>query len=166
MVVHQPTLGPVDRLAGLEPRLEVFDVAFQRGELGEAAERDLDRRDEVALLERLDQVGERAGVAGLLDELPLGERGDHEHGSQPFARDWRAAERPSRPGILMSRITRSGRSSRTELDRLVAPPGLAHDVVALLFEELLEVEADDGLVLRDHDTSRAAVQRRQGGSGN
>ena len=38
-----------------------------------------------------------------------------------------------------------------ELDGLVAAPGLAHDLVTLLFEELLEVEADDRFVLRDHD---------------
>ena len=63
----------------------------------------------------------------------------------------RAAARPSRPGILMSRMARSGSSSRDELDRLVAAAGLAHDLVALLLEGLLEVEADDGLVFGDHD---------------
>ena len=38
-----------------------------------------------------------------------------------------------------------------ELDRLVAPAGLADDVVTLLDEELLEVEADDRFVLGDDD---------------
>ena len=56
-------------------------------ELGEAAERDLDRGDEVALLERLHQVRQRAGVAGLLDELALGEGGDHQHGGEALAGD-------------------------------------------------------------------------------
>ena len=43
-----------------------------------------------------------------------------------------------------------------ELDGFVAPAGLADDVVALLLEDLLEVEADDGLVLGDDDAGRTA----------
>ena len=66
----------------------------------------------------------------------------------------RAASRPSMPGILMSRIARSGRRSRTSVDGLVAATGLAHDVVALLFQGLTQVEADDCFVLGDHNTDR------------
>ena len=39
-----------------------------------------------------------------------------------------------------------------QLDGLVAATGLAHDLVPLFLQGLLEVEADDGLVLGDHDT--------------
>ncbi len=39
-----------------------------------------------------------------------------------------------------------------QLDRLVAAAGLADDLVPLLLHDLLEVEADDGLVLCDHET--------------
>ena len=42
-----------------------------------------------------------------------------------------------------------------ELDGLVAAAGLAHDLVALFLEELLEVEADDRLVLGDDDARGA-----------
>ena len=56
VVVHEHALGPVDDLAGLEPRRRSLDLALERGELGEAAERHLDRRDQVALLERLHDV--------------------------------------------------------------------------------------------------------------
>ena len=64
---------------------------------------------------------------------------------------WRAAERPSRPGHLDVEDREVGLELADELDRLVAAAGLADDVVALLLEELLEVEADDRLVLGDDD---------------
>ena len=48
----------------------------------------------------------------------------------------RAASSPSMPGILMSRIARSGLQLADQLDRLVAAAGLADDVVALLLEGL------------------------------
>jgi len=51
--VHEDALGPVDQLAGLEPLGQVTHLGLEAGELGVASERDLDRRDEVALLERL-----------------------------------------------------------------------------------------------------------------
>ena len=57
----------------------------------------------------------------------------------------------------MSRMATSGSCSRDQLDGLVAPAGLAHHLVALLLEGLLEVEADDGLVLGDHDAGRHRV---------
>ena len=56
------------------------------------------------------------------------------------------------PGILMSRIARSGLSVADELDGLVAAAGLADDFVALFLEDLLEVEPDDGLVLGEDDS--------------
>ena len=55
------------------------------------------------------------------------------------------------PGILMSRIARSGRSSRTSSIASSPRPVSPDDLVALFFEDLLEVEADDRLVLGDHD---------------
>ena len=87
MLVHQPALGPVDDLAGLEPLGEVGVLVLERDDLLEAAERHLDRRDEVALLERLHEVRERAGVACLLDEVALRERGEDQHRGEPLARD-------------------------------------------------------------------------------
>ena len=65
-----------------------------------------------------------------------------------------AASSPSMPGILMSRMARSGSQLADQLDRLVAAAGLADDLVALFLEGLAQVETDDGLVLGDHDTDR------------
>ena len=65
----------------------------------------------------------------------------------------------------MSRMATSGCVLPDQLDRLVAPAGLAHDLVALLLEGLLEVEADDGLVLGDDDTDRHEVFLSGGAAG-
>ena len=39
-----------------------------------------------------------------------------------------------------------------QLDGFVAASGLADDLIPLLLHDLLEVEADDGLVFCDHET--------------
>ena len=87
VLVHQPALGPVDDLARLEALGEVGVLVLERDDLLEAAERHLDRGDEVALLERLHEVRERARVAGLVDEIVLRERGEDQHRGESLARD-------------------------------------------------------------------------------
>ena len=57
MDVHELTLGPVDDLPGLELVLELVGLIVQRLQVAEASECQLDGRDELGLLERLDQVG-------------------------------------------------------------------------------------------------------------
>ena len=61
------------------------------------------------------------------------------------------------PGILMSRMARSGWSVADQLDRLVAAAGLADDLVALFLEGLAQIHPDDGFVFGDHDTQRQVV---------
>ena len=68
----------------------------------------------------------------------------------------RAARRPSIPGILTSRMARSGWCSSTSVHRLVAAAGLPHDLVAGRDQDLLEVEAHDGLVLGDDHAGQAS----------
>ena len=67
----------------------------------------------------------------------------------------------------MSRMARSGARSRTSSTASSPRPGLAHDLVALLLEGLLEVEADDGLVFGDDDAGGhgGILSRFGGGSG-
>src|SRR5687767_15878841 len=50
---------------------------FQRSELI------LDGGDELRALERLHEVGQRGGVARLLDQIPLAERGEDQYGRLP-----------------------------------------------------------------------------------
>jgi hypothetical protein len=115
------------------------------------AEGDLDGGDQLAALERLDQVGEGAGVAGLLDEVALAEGREDQHGGPALAGDLAGGGQPVEAGHLDVEDGEVGLELAHELDGLVASAGLADDLVALLLEGLLQVEADDGLVLGDDD---------------
>ena len=157
VVVHEPAFGAVDELAGVEALLELVDVSVEQCHLREAAERDLDRRDQVTLLERLDEVCESSGVAGLLDQLPLRERGEDQHRGHPLAGHVTGGREAVEPGHLDVEDHEVGLLLADELDRLVTAPGLAHDVVTLLDEQLLEIEPDDRFVLRDDDADRGAL---------
>ena len=64
--------------------------------------RHLDRRHQVGLVERLDQVGHRAGVACPLDQVALAEGGQDHHRRDPGARR-SARPRRSRRGAASSR---------------------------------------------------------------
>ena len=152
VAVHQQALGPIDDLAGLELLLEALGLIGEGLHLMEATDGDLDGRHELAALERLDEIGQRPGVAGLLDEITLAERREDEHRSTALARDLAGRRQPVEAGHLDVEDGEVGLEGPDQLDRLVTPPGLPHDLVALLLEGLLQVEADDGLVLGDHDT--------------
>ena len=121
------------------------------------AERDLDRGDEVALLERLHDVAQRAGVARLLDEVVLRERGEDQDGGEALARDVAGGGEAVHARHLDVEDREVGLRLADELDGLVAAAGLADDLVALFLEDLLQVEADDRLVLGDDDPGRFVV---------
>ena len=87
VLIHEGALGPIDHLAGLESLGQVPDLGVERHHLLVPPDREFERRDEVALLERLDEVADRTSLARLLDEFALGERSEDEDGSQPVARD-------------------------------------------------------------------------------
>ena len=150
-LVHQLALGPVDHLAGLELLLEAGGLVVQGPDLLEPAQGHLDRRHQLAALERLDQVGEGTRVAGLLDEVALAEGGEDEHGGAALARDLAGRGQAVEARHLDVEDGEVGLELTHELDRLVASARLADDLVALLLEGLLQVEADDGLVLGDDD---------------
>ena len=153
-LVHQDALGTIDRLACLELLTEGIDLAGQRAQLAEATDGDLDRRDEVGLLERLDEVGEGAGVAGILDDFALAERRQDQHAAQLLLVD----EAGDLEAILARHLDvedrQVGKQLTDKFDRPVAVTGLADDLVALLLEGLAQVHPDDRLVLGDHDTDR------------
>src|SRR3954447_21672947 len=162
ITVHQDALGPIDDLASLQALGEVAHLALEAGLLRVPPEGDLDRGDEVALLERLDDVAHRAGVAGLLDEVALRERGEDEDGGEPLPRDVSGGRQTVHARHLDVEDREVGTEVADELDGLVAASGLADDLVALLLEELLQVEADDGLVLGDHDPGGLVTGSRHG----
>ena len=163
-LVHQQPLGAVDQLARLELLAERVDLAGEVAQLAEAPDRDLDRRDQVALLERLDEVGQGAGVARLLDHLALAEGGEDQHAAQLLGGDDAGRLEPVDARHLDVEDRQVGLQLADQLDRLVAAAGLADDHVALLLEGLAEVHADDGLVLGDHDSKRQAGILSAGGN--
>ena len=158
VLVHEDALGPVDDLARLEPLGQIADLGLEALQLRVPTERNLDRGDEVALLERLHDVAHRAGVARLLDEIALRERGEDQDRGEPLARDLSGRGETVEAGHLDVEDREFGLTLADELHGFVAAAGLADDLEALLFEELLEVEADDRLVLGDDD-SGAVVGR-------
>ena len=111
-------------------------------QLGEPADRHLDRRHQVGLGERLDQVGHRAGVARPLDEVALAERGEDDDRGDPLLGDPLRGGDPVEHGHLdvedhqVRAVARSASSTA-----VCAVAGLAHDVVPLLGEHLREVHA-------------------------
>src|SRR5581483_5587188 len=61
---------------------------------------------------------------------------------------------PVHPGHLDVEDGEVGVEVANQVHGLVAPARLPHHLVALFFEQLLQVEADYGLVLGDHDARR------------
>ena len=106
---------------------------------------------QVALLERLDEIRQRAGVPRLLDQVVLRERGEDEHRAQLLARDRARRGEAVHPRHLDVEDGEVGLGVAHEIDGLVAAAGLADDFVALFLEDLLDVEPDDGFVLGEHD---------------
>ena len=153
-LVHQNPLRPVDRLAGFELLAEGVDLAGERAEFPEAADRHLDGRHEVGLLERLDEVGQGTGVAGILDDLSLAEGGEDQHAAELLLIDQPGDLEAVLAGHLDVEDRQVGQQLADELDRPIAVAGLADDLVALLLERLAQVHPDDRLVLGDHDTDR------------
>ncbi len=118
-------------------------------------ERHLDRRQELARLERLDQIRQRARIARLLDEVVLRERGEDQDRGETLGRDRRRRGETVHPRHLDVEDREVGIELAHEVDRVIAAAGLTDDFVALFLEGLLQVEADDGLVFGDDDTDRA-----------
>ena len=80
----------------------------------------------------------------------LAERCEDEHRGPALARDL-PPRQPVEARHLDVEDGQVGLELTDQLDRLVAAAGLADHLVALLLEGLLQVEADDGLVLGDDD---------------
>jgi hypothetical protein len=147
----QHALGPVDGLAGLQSIGQPCHLGLELGELLEAAHRQLDRRHQVADVERLDQIGHRPGVPGPFHQLALGERGQHHHRRNPLPGDVLGGGDAVQDRHLHVEDDQVGPQLLGEPDRLLPVTGLADDVVPLLGEHLLQVHPDQDLVLGDDD---------------
>ena len=148
----EDALRLVDGLAGGEALLERGDLVVERDDLGEAGEGDLDGGDDVGGVEGLHDVGHRPGLAGLLDQLPLAERGEHDACGDAVPGDLLGRGDPVHDGHVHIEHDDIGLELAGLLDRGLPVAHLADDLVALLGEELDEVEPDERLVLGDENT--------------
>src|SRR5271166_1415992 len=145
-------LGPLGTVhpAGLKP----LDLLVDRPVLPALGQHPLDRRQKLLAAEWLDQVGGHPGVAGVLDEVPLTEGGEHEHGHLVARRDLAGGTDAVHAGHLDVQDGEVGLVGFDQGDGFVAAPRFPHDVIAGRKQDLLEIEADDGLVLGDDHSRR------------
>lgn len=113
--------------------------------------------DHVALAERLHQIRHGPGVAGPLDEVALREGGKHEDRGDGLLGDLLGGGDPVEDRHLHVQDDEVRLVLPGQLDGLLPVARLTDDGVTLLLQHLLEIEADQGLVLGDDDAGR---QRR------
>src|SRR5579875_2990289 len=151
-LLGQPTLG--DQLGlGLVDNPAGGDLVLGRGRRGRegghlgvdrpllpAVRQDrVQRAEELVPAERFHQVGSNAGVASFLDQLPLGEGGEHDHRHLGVPGDLPGCLDPGQAGHLHVQDGEVGAGLLGQPDRLVAPASLPHHLVAGRGEDLLEV---------------------------
>src|SRR4029079_14320300 len=117
-------------------------------------DRNLDGRNEIALLIRLDEMRQSPSVARLFDDFKLTGSVQHQPAAYPFGGDDSVCFEAIHPRHLDVEDGQVWLQIADERDRIVATAGFAADVVALLFEGLAQIETDDCLILGDHNTNR------------
>jgi hypothetical protein len=147
-LLHQAALCPLDDLAVGQLVLEVLDRALQLAAVGGPGEGDAHPGQELGRLERLDQVADGAGVGRLLDQLLVGEGGEHQHG-RPVGGDLPGG----REAVQLRHLHVHDHQVRVQLagepDRLLPVAGLADHGMAPLLQGLHDVDPDHDLVLGD-----------------
>ncbi len=116
-----------------------------------AGARRADRREQVLLPERLDEIAEHAGLGGTLHELVLAVGREHHDRDRALLQDPARGLDPVELRHLHVqhghvRLLRAG-----EPHGLLAVSCLCADFEAGAFEERPQIEADDRLVLGDED---------------
>src|SRR5829696_949958 len=153
----QQALGPLDHFARLKPLGQITDLGLHCLDLGEPRPRHLYRWNEVSLAERLHDVGHGARLAGAFHEIPLAESGEHDHWSDPLARNLFGRA----DAIHLRHLDVQHNKIRSELsgkgDCRLTVTGLANHLVALLGEHLHQIKADEHLVLGYDNPSRRRV---------
>jgi hypothetical protein len=129
-------------------------MTLRASSFAEPPDGDFDRRNQIALLERLDQVRQRTGVPCLFHDLALGEGRQDQHPAEPFLVDESSDVEAGHAGHLDVEYGQIGLQLADQIDGVVAATGLSHDFVPLFLEGLFQIETDDGLVLGDDDSDR------------
>ena len=121
---------------------------------GVTGEGDLDRGEQVVRGERLDDVGQCARLARPLDELLLAERGEQHDRGDVALREALGRRDAVELGHLHVHDDEVGAQLGRQGDRRLAIAGLTDDLVAVVAQDLDDVEADERLILRHDDTAR------------
>src|SRR6476660_7343881 len=153
VLLHQQALRALDQLARLKRVAQRSGLVAQGLQLDVPGPRRLDRRQQVALAERLHQVAEHAGVDGAADQRRLRERGQHHDRDLPLLEHLAGGLDAVQLWHLDVHHRQVGLVLRGQRDRLAPVAGLGHHLEAGPLQHRPHVQPDDGLVLRDQDTA-------------
>jgi len=115
----------------------------------------VDRGQEILLAEGFDEVAEDAGLDRARDELVLAVGRQHHDRDRALVENAARGLDPVEPGHLHVEHGDVGLGRPCKLHRLLPVPRLGTHLVARPFEERLQIEADDRLVLGDEDPRHA-----------
>ena len=119
-----------------------------------AGARGLDRRQQVGLAERLDEVAEDAGLDRARRRAPPGRTRSASRSGSAAPRGSASPPRSRRAAASSRRGSPRPAARTRQLDRLDAVAGLGADLVPGALEQAAQVEADDRLVFGDQDRAR------------
>src|SRR5581483_3619542 len=135
VLIHQDAFGAVYRFARLQ-------FVFQ-----------------VGLFERLDQIGEDTRFFRPVDQVYLAVGGEQQHGRDLLVRDDLGGVYPVEFRHLDVENDDIGFEVADGLQGFGAVSGLPDDIVAAVLQHLLQVEADDRLIISDYNTKWLVAQR-------
>ena len=147
----QQALGPVNELAGLETLDKIGHLGLESDDLGIPTQSDLDRGKQVVGGEGLDYVSEGARFTRALNEFLLAERGKkHDRCDVVLAETL-----SGRDSIELGHLDIHDHEIRTKLggegNSGLAVACFAHDLEAVVTEDLDDVHADERLILGNDD---------------
>ena len=120
----------------------------------------LNRRQQILLAERLDEIPEHAGLNGAGDDLVLAEGGEHHDRDRPLLEDSPRRIDAVELRHLHVHDREVGQQLARELDRLLAVARLAADLETGALQQLDEVEPDDCFVFGYEDSDAGRLRER------
>ncbi len=84
LLVHQDTLGTLHLFPRFQGLCQVVHLFFEGPELGKPCHGQFDRRGEIGLAKRLDQIADHAGLLGPVDQLFLAVRREQDNRGDLF----------------------------------------------------------------------------------
>nr|VTO99647.1 hypothetical protein BIN_B_03110 [Mycobacterium riyadhense] len=127
---------------------------FQRGDLAEPANRQFNRRDEIADGEGFDQVGHRPRITSAFNQITLTEGGQHDDRRDAFTGDLRRSVNPVATRHLDIHDHKIGLMTLGQFHGFLAIAGFPDDLVPLLSQHFGEVHPDERFVFSDENPAR------------